>query len=61
MKQTGEYKTFNKLPFYPLELLQKDNVKLAQVEQYEQRAGSTEEERTVNEHKTSEVSQLQYS
>ena len=46
MKQTGEYKTFNKLPFYPLELLQKDNVKLAQVEQYEQRAGSTEEERT---------------
>ena len=24
MKQTGEYKTFNKLPFYPLELLQKD-------------------------------------
>ncbi len=60
MKQVGEYKTFSKLPFYPLELLQKDNVKLAQVEQYEQKAGSTEEERSLNEHKKTEVSQLQY-
>ena len=49
-----------KLPFYPLELLQKDNVKLAQIEQYEQKAGSTEEERSLNEHKNTEVSQIQY-
>ena len=60
MKQIGEYKTFSKLPFYPLELLQKDNVKLAQVEDYEQKAGSTEEERSTNEYKTSEISQIQY-
>jgi len=60
MKQNGEYKTFSKLPFYPLELLQKDNVKLAQIEQYEQKAGSTEEERSLNEHKNTEVSQIQY-
>lgn len=60
IKQVGEYKTFDKIPFYPLELLQDDNVKLAQVEQYEKNAGSKEEERTMNEHKNTEVSQLQY-
>ena len=60
MKQIGEYKTFSKLPYYPLTLLQKDNVKLAQVEDYEQKAGSTEEERSTNEYKTSEISQIQY-
>ena len=60
MKQIGEYKTFNKLPYYPLELLQKDDVKVAQIEQYEQKAGSKEEERSFNEHKATEVSQLQY-
>ena len=60
MKQIGEYKTFNKLPYYPLELLQKDDVKVAQVEQYEQKAGSKEEERSFNEYKATEVSQLQY-
>ena len=60
MKQVGEYKTFDKVPYYPLELLQKDDVKLAQVEQYEQNAGSKEEERSMNEYKDTEVSQLQY-
>lgn len=60
IKQIGEYKTFNKLPYYPLELLQKDDVKVAQIEQYEQKAGSKEEERSFNEHKATEVSQLQY-
>ena len=60
VKQVGEYKTFDKIPFYPLELLQKDNVKIAQVEQYEANAGSKEEERSFNEHKNTEVSQLQY-
>ena len=60
IKQVSDYKTFSKLPFYPLELLQKDNVKLAQIEQYEQKAGSTEEERSYNEHKKTEVSQIQY-
>lgn len=60
IKQIGEYKTFNKLPYYPLELLQKDGVKVAQVEQYEQKAGSKEEERSFNEYKATEVSQLQY-
>jgi lipoprotein len=60
MKQTGDYKTFADLPFYPLELLQKDDVKLAQVQAYEQKAGSTEEERTLNEYKNTEVSQIQY-
>ena len=60
VKQVGEYKTFDKIPFYPLELLQKDNVKIAQVEQYEANAGSKEEERSFNEHKKTEVSQLQY-
>ncbi|KDR51349.1 BACON domain-containing protein [Hoylesella loescheii] len=60
VKQVGEYKTFDKIPFYPLELLQKDEVKIAQVEQYEANAGSKEEERSFNEHKKTEVSQLQY-
>ena len=60
VKQVGEYKTFDKIPFYPLELLQKDNVKIAQVEQYEANAGSKEEERSFSEHKKTEVSQLQY-
>ena len=60
VKQVGEYKTFDKIPFYPLELLQKDNVKIAQVEQYEANAGSKEEERSFNAHKKTEVSQLQY-
>ena len=60
VKQAGEYKTFDKIPFYPLELLQKDDVKIAQVEQYEANAGSKEEERSFNEHKKTEVSQLQY-
>ena len=60
MKQTGEYKTFDRIPYYPLELLQADNVKVAQVEQYEKSAGSKEEERTMNENKDTEVSQLQY-
>ena len=60
VKQVGEYKTFDKIPFYPLELLQKDNVKIAQVEQYEANAGSKEEERSFNEYKKTEVSQLQY-
>ena len=60
VKQVGEYKTFDKVPYYPLELLQKDGVKVAQVEQYETNAGSKEEERTMNEHKQTEVSQLQY-
>ena len=35
-------------------------MKLAQIEQYEQKAGSTEEERSLNEHKNTEVSQIQY-
>lgn len=60
VKQVGEYKTFDKIPFYPLELLQKDDVKIAQVEQYEANAGNKEEERSFNEHKKTEVSQLQY-
>lgn len=60
MKQVGDYKTFDRLPYYPLELLQADNVKLAQVEKYEQDAGSKEEERSFNENKNTEVSQLQY-
>ena len=60
VKQVGEYKTFDKIPFYPLELLQKDEVKIAQVEQYEANAGSKEEERSFNEYKKTEVSQLQY-
>ena len=60
VKQVGEYKTFDKIPFYPLELLQKDDVKIAQVEQYEANVGSKEEERSFNEHKKTEVSQLQY-
>lgn len=60
MKQVGDYKTFDRLPYYPLELLQDDNVKLAQVEKYEQDAGSKEEERSFNENKNTEVSQLQY-
>ena len=60
VKQVGEYKTFDKIPFYPLELLQKDEVKIAQVEQYEANVGSKEEERSFNEHKNTEVSQLQY-
>lgn len=60
VKQVGEYKTFDKIPFYPLELLQKDDVKIAQVEQYEANAGSKEEERSFNEYKKTEVSQLQY-
>ena len=60
VKQVGEYKTFDKIPFYPLELLQNDNVKIAQVEQYEANAGSKEEERSFNEYKKTEVSQLQY-
>lgn len=60
VKQVGEYKTFDKVPYYPLELLQKEAVKVAQVEQYEKNAGSKEEERTLNEHKQTEVSQLQY-
>ena len=60
VKQVGEYKTFDKIPFYPLELLQKDDVKIAQVEQYEANAASKEEERSFNEHRKTEVSQLQY-
>lgn len=60
IKQVGDYKTFNALPYYPLELLQKSNVKVADVEAYEQNAGSKEEERTMNEYKNTEVSQLQY-
>ena len=60
MKQVGDYKPFDRLPYYPLELLQDDNVKLAQVEKYEQDAGSKEEERSFNENKNTEVSQLQY-
>lgn len=60
MKQVGDYKTFDRLPSYPLELLQADNVKLAQVEKYEQDAGSKEEERSFNENKNTEVTQLQY-
>ena len=60
MKQVGDYKTFDRLPYYPLELLQDNNVKLAQVEKYEQDAGSKEEERSFNENKNTEVSQLQY-
>ena len=60
VKQVGEYKTFDKIPFYPLELLQKDDVKIAQVEQYEANAGSKEEERSFHEDKKTEVSQLQY-
>ena len=60
MKQVGDYKTFDRLPYYPLELLQDENVKLAQVEKYEQDAGSKEEERSFNENKNTEVSQLQY-
>ena len=59
-KQIGEYKTFDKLPYYPLDLLQKANVKVPEIEQFEKRAGSKEEERTYNEYKKSEVSQLQY-
>ena len=60
IKQVGDYKTFNVLPYYPLELLQKSNVKVADVEAYEKNAGSKEEERTMNEYKNTEVSQLQY-
>ncbi|MDY6130183.1 MAG: BACON domain-containing protein [Prevotella sp.] len=60
LKQPGEYKTFDKLPFYPLELLQKPDVKFAEVEKYEQKAGSREEERTMNEHNPTEVAQIQY-
>lgn len=60
IKQVGDYKTFNALPYYPLELLQKSNVKVADVEAYEKNAGSKEEERTMNEYKNTEVSQLQY-
>ena len=56
----GTYKTFDKIPYYPLELLQSDKVKLAQVEDYEKQAGSQEEERTMNEAKNTEVSQIQY-
>ena len=59
-KQIGEYKTFDKLPYYPLDLLQKANVKVPEIEQFEKKAGSKEEERTYNEYKKSEVSQLQY-
>lgn len=60
VKQVGTYKTFDKIPYYPLELLQSDKVKLAQVEDYEKQAGSQEEERTMNEAKNTEVSQIQY-
>lgn len=59
-KQIGEYKTFDKLPYYPLDLLQKVNMKVPEIEQFEKKAGSKEEERTYNEYKKSEVSQLQY-
>ena len=42
-KQIGEYKTFDKLPYYPLDLLQKANVKVPEIEQFEKKAGSKEE------------------
>ena len=58
--QVGDFKTPYALPYYPLELLQKSNVKVADVEAYEKNAGSKEEERTMNEYKNTEVSQLQY-
>lgn len=60
VQQVGSFKTFDKIPYYPLELLQADNVKVAQVEAYEKAAGSQEEERTMSEHKKTEVSQIQY-
>ena len=59
-KQIGEYKTFEKMPYYPIELLQVATVKVPEVEQFEKNAGSKEEERSYNEFKKTEVSQLQY-
>ena len=60
IKQVGDYKTFTKIPYYPLNLLQEDNVKLQQIEEFEKNEGSTVEERTMNEHKNTEVSQIHY-
>ena len=60
IKQVGDYKTFTKIPYYPLNLLQEDNIKLQQIEEFEKNEGSTVEERTMNEHKNTEVSQIHY-
>ena len=60
IKQVGDYKTFTKIPYYPLNLLQEDNVKLQQIEEFEKNEGSIVEERTMNEHKNTEVSQIHY-
>ena len=59
-KQIGEFKTFEKMPYYPLELLQIATVKVPEIEQYEKHAGSKEEDRSFNQYKKTEVSQLQY-
>ena len=60
IKQVKELKTFDKLPYYPFELLQVANVKVPEVEAFEKKAGSKEEERSYNEFKKTEVSQIQY-
>ena len=60
IKQVGDYKTFTKIPYYPLNLLQEDNIKLQQIEEFEKNEGSIVEERTMNEHKNTEVSQIHY-
>ena len=60
IKQDGAHPTFASLPYCPLELLQKENKKVADVEAYERNAGSQETSRVMNENNPSEVEILQY-
>lgn len=60
IEQNADFPSFATLPLPPTELLQKPNIKLAQVLDYEQKAGSTETDRTMHEKHTEEVSLLQF-
>ena len=60
IKQDAPHPTFASLPYCPLELLQKENKKVADVEAYERSAGSQETSRVMNENNPSEVEILQY-
>jgi putative lipoprotein len=60
IKQDAPHPTFASLPYCPLELLQKENKKVADVEAFERSVGSQETSRTMNENNPSEVEILQY-
>ena len=60
LKQDKKYPTFEAMPYFPLELLRKENKKEPAVVAYETAAGSTLVSRTMSEINTSEVSIMQY-